>query len=309
MFRREDVEFTPIQALTPEVYAKIKIGVRFEDLYALGLKGEIEFVSGSSTMPDMWYKFNELTGEFDAYTHYAAMMKYLAGMNIPDPTESEVPGAPIATINDLISAVSTGGEFKLTSSFDLPQAAVVTADTTIHLNGQSILGGLFQESGGSTSEGNTDSYGFWVKDGGNLTIDGDGIVEAQECQYSMAIWAQNGNVTINGGTFINGGDACDLIYASGNSLVEIYGGIFKPTARTSELVPGTMNAYTALNVKDADYRAGTANIVVYGGKFYGFDPANNVSEGANTNFVAEGYESIESEEGGMKVYTVQKIAE
>ena len=47
-----------------------------------------------------------------------------------------------------------------------------------------------------------------------------------------------------------------------------------------------------LNVKDADYKAGTAKIVVKGGSFKGFDPANNKAEGAGTSFVADGYESV-----------------
>ena len=49
----------------------------------------------------------------------------------------------------------------------------------------------------------------------------------------------------------------------------------------------------ASNCTAAVWRAkiqGTSKITVYGGRFYGFDPANNVSEGPNTNFVAEGYE-------------------
>ena len=33
--------------------------------------------------------------------------------------------------------------------------------------------------------------------------------------------------------------------------------------------------------------------MVKGGTFYGFNPANNVSEGKGTNFVADGYESTE----------------
>ena len=55
----------------------------------------------------------------------------------------------------------------------------------------------------------------------------------------------------------------------------------------------------ALNIKDKD--RDNSSITVYGGKFYGFDPANNLSEGKNTNFVAEGYKSIEIEEGVFEV--------
>lgn len=121
---------------------------------------------------------------------------------------------------------------------------------------------------------------------------------AQNADYSMAVWAQGGTVEIKGGKFYNGGDGCDLIYASAGGKVYIYGGEFHATERSGE-VPGTKNKYSALNIKDAD-RA-TSKIVVYGGKFYGFNPADNVSETEHTNFVAEGYVSMEIEPNVFEV--------
>ena len=114
----------------------------------------------------------------------------------------------------------------------------------------------------------------------------------------MAVWANGGKVTIHGGTFVNGGDGCDLIYASNGGKVYIYGGEFKATERKGD-ESGTNNTHSALNIKDKDRK--TSEIVVYGGKFYGFDPANNLSEGPNTNFVAEGYKSVEISEGVWEV--------
>ena len=114
----------------------------------------------------------------------------------------------------------------------------------------------------------------------------------------MAVWAKGGKVTIEGGTFENGGDGCDLIYASHGGKVYIYGGEFKATERTGA-ESGTQNTHSALNIKDT--HRGSSEIVVYGGKFYGFDPANNLSEGPNTNFVAEGYKSVEISEGVWEV--------
>lgn len=114
----------------------------------------------------------------------------------------------------------------------------------------------------------------------------------------MAVWAQGGDVTINGGKFYNGGDGCDLIYASNGSTIEIYGGEFHATENTNA-EPGTKNKFSALNIKDKD--RDNSKIVVYGGTFYGFDPANNLSEGPNTDFVAKGYKSEEIEENVWKV--------
>ena len=65
-----------------------------------------------------------------------------------------------------------------------------------------------------------------------------------------------------------------------------------------------------MNCYDANYRNGTAKIVVTGGKFYDFNPADNSAEGEHTNFLAEGYHvetsTVVEEEVEHTVYTVKK---
>lgn len=174
-----------------------------------------------------------------------------------------------------------------------PELPVILKDvkTNVNLNGKTVVAPIFAEVNKEPVEGNSDSYAFWVKAGAELTIEGDGDVIAQKADYSMAVWANGGKVVIKGGKFYNNGDNSDLIYASDGSQVEIYGGEFH--ANENKGAAGTKNKYPALNIKDKD-RA-TTTITVFGGKFYGFNPANNVSEGANTNFVAPGYKSVEVE--------------
>ena len=164
---------------------------------------------------------------------------------------------------------------------------------TINLNGKTLTGGLFIENGGVVNQADdntiaTDSYGIWAKSYSEVTIDGHGKIAAQDAKYSISVWANGGKVIINNGEFTNAGEGSDLIYASGGGIVEIYGGMFKGN-EMGEGVPGTANAYSCLNVRDADYKAGNSNIIVYGGTFYNFNPMNNYSEGPNTNFVANGY--------------------
>lgn len=162
----------------------------------------------------------------------------------------------------------------------------------IDLNGHNINAGLFAESDGNITEGNTDSYVFWVKKGGKLTIKGNGTVTAATCSYSMAVWAEGGEVIIEGGTFTTQGTSSDLIYASFGGKIKIYGGEFVANPKVAGEA-GTNNEYSALNLKDntlANGDAGKDNeIIVYGGRFYKFNPKDNKSEGPNTNFVAEGY--------------------
>ena len=191
-----------------------------------------------------------------------------------------------------------GGEVKLKGNYT-PETPIILSNTTtkVELNNKTITGPIFAESNGEVNEGTTDSYVFWVKEGAELTINGNGKIIAQEAKYSMAVWANGGKVIINGGKFYNNGNNSDLIYASNNGVVEIYGGEFH--ANKNEGASGTKNVYPALNIKDKDRN--NSSITVYGGKFYGFDPSNYVSEGENTNFVAEGYKSVEIEEGVFEV--------
>ena len=199
--------------------------------------------------------------------------------------------------------LSNGGTITLYRTYR-PLIPIIIKDTelNLNLNNQTVYAPTFAESKGNVLDGDSDSYAFWVKEGGLLSIDGEGEIVARNATYSMAVWANGGTVEIKNGKFYNGGDGCDLIYASNGGKVYIYGGEFHATER-SGAESGTKNKYSALNIKDAD-RA-TSKIVVYGGKFYGFNPANNLSEGKNTNFVAEGYESVEIEPNVWQVRIIE----
>lgn len=131
------------------------------------------------------------------------------------------------------------------------------------------------------------SNGAIKVEGGVVTLEGTGTVSGTlgSDNYSMAVWANNGTVVINDGIYKNETDGStrgtDLIYASGTGCVEINGGTF--IAAKPEWT---------LNVKDSDYVSGTSNIIVRGGKFYKFDPADCICEGVHTNLVADGYKSV-----------------
>lgn len=112
------------------------------------------------------------------------------------------------------------------------------------------------------------------------------------CPANPLVWAasEKSKIRIYDGKFFNGNYA-ECIYAE-LGTIEIFGGEFHN-------VPEEGQKNFLLNCKDANYKSGKANIVVYGGKFYGFDPAANAAESADmtTNFVAEGYKSVYNEEG------------
>lgn len=196
----------------------------------------------------------------------------------------------VTSKDELLSMINEG-HVELASNIDLVDTPlIIEGDVEVNLGGNDIIGGVFTESGGSILEGSSDSYAFMAIEGSNLTISGEGNVIAQDATYSMAVWANGGTVTINGGTFKNGGDSCDLIYASNGGRVYIYGGEFIATDKKG-VEPGTNNTNSALNIRDS--QRDICQILVYGGKFYKFDPGNNLSEGPGTSFLAPGYKSVQ----------------
>ena len=185
----------------------------------------------------------------------------------------------IETLEALIEAIAAGGKIEVAASIDAPTGFAITVDTTIVNNGE------------ITIKEDTVGDGVFTVTNGTLTLNGKGTINGLgKNDWSMAVWAkENGKVIINDGYFTNVGakstedsEHFDLIYASGNAQIEINGGEFK-----CETPKWT------LNIKDKD-RA-TASIVVKGGKFHGFNPADCEVEGPNTNFVAPGYKVVEED--------------
>lgn len=136
----------------------------------------------------------------------------------------------------------------------------------------------------------------------NLEINGEGTIRA-EGSYGLWNNATTGKIVINGG---NIEAQTHAVYAE-NGVIEINGGTFKLTNADTAERDANDNLRFLINCLDKNYKAGTAKIIVKGGKFYEFNPADNAAEGAGTNFVAEGYQSVESTEDGKKVYTVVKL--
>ena len=193
---------------------------------------------------------------------------------------------------------------KLTDDITLTEGAlnIKNKKVNIDLNGKTL-------TAADRFNANNTNYSivFYVGPDAKLTINGEGFVKTKKTTYNIPVWAYDGGiVNIYGGTYENLQDndniGCDLIFASGkNSVINIYGGTFKPCKNNDPGNNSTKEEYSALNLKD---KTGAA-INVYGGVFYGFDPAHNLSENPAQPFLAEGYISkLTSVEPGINVYTV-----
>ena len=67
MYKVEDCPFTEPTELTPELVERLKIGKDYRDLFRLGLVGIIKHTKESESIPELWWSFNDETGEWDPY--------------------------------------------------------------------------------------------------------------------------------------------------------------------------------------------------------------------------------------------------
>ena len=202
----------------------------------------------------------------------------------------------------LTDALRKSGTVKLTEDIEsATYAGGITSKnvTTLNTNGKTLT------FTGTT----TNNPGIMTRGAERLTVVGKGTVDGNG---RIAIEANGADSVINlsGSTGFFGAEPTYVTDRSGGELIycylgtiNIYAGVF--------MNKGVDKGFT-LNCYDANYKSGKANIVVTGGKFYDFDPADNNAEGNGTSFVPEGYESVHTTEeiDGVThdVYTVKKSA-
>lgn len=252
-----------------------------------------------------------VAGKHYTYTVIFDLDEILINPDVEDWEEVTVPeidatATEVSTSEELVEAVAAGRSVRLAENIELDEPIVVDpqafatrsaaeVNVVVDLNGKTISAKPWIDESDNTSN----AYAFWVKQGAKLTINGNGHVETDACTYSMAVWAQGGEVVINGGNYYNNGEGSDLIYASKGGKITINGGYFEACEK-QEGVDGTLENRSALNLKGDN---SGCDIVVYGGQFFGFNPANNKSENPAKNFCADGYASYELEPG---IWTVLK---
>lgn len=208
--------------------------------------------------------------------------------------DNTVTTSGVSTYEDLVSALAGTDEVvTLGADINVEDTLVVTRAVTLDMNGKTL-----SNSTGIWNE-NADKWSIIsVRENGNLTITGEGkIATLKDDCYAVDV-QDNGKLTIENGEFI--GNIHSVYVLQGSA--EVKGGKYSIQQIYSEAQPYQF----VLNLFDANRENETATIVVTGGQFENFDPANNEAEGKNTNFVAEGYKTTPAEEGGKTIYTVTK---
>jgi hypothetical protein len=216
--------------------------------------------------------------------------------------EAVVPTTPVAMIGeteytslaDAIAAATAESEIKIIANIDTDGTFAIEKTVTIDLNGKTI----------ATTENDKSGDGvFCVKAGGKLTINdtvGSGVINGVGGNiWNIGIFADGGEVFINGGNFTNEGatdggpgDHFDLIYVKNGGIVEITNGTFR-----CETPRWTLNKKNETE----------GSFVVTGGKFYQYDPTNiNTDDQPVTSWCPAGYKATLGNDG---YYTVEKITD
>ncbi|MBQ8615286.1 MAG: hypothetical protein IJ415_01805, partial [Clostridia bacterium] len=222
------------------------------------------------------------SGDMTTFTDLNSIVSY----KLSNPTDYIT--VYIGDANSLATCASIVDEIVLTNDVVIADDLVVSKTLTLNLNGKTIY---------NTTDIWSETDKEWslisVQAGGNLTITGDGYVEAKE-NDCFAIDVRDGaNLTIESGTFV--GNISAVYVHTGTATIN--GGTY-----IIQQLSGYQDGYDqVMNCYNANYANDTANIILKGGRFVKYNPEGYPTEG---NFVAEGYTVTSRVEESVTVYTV-----
>lgn len=189
----------------------------------------------------------------------------------------------IKNVESLKALFATGGSATLSEDLVVNEPILVAtgAEVTLDLNGKTVTNteDLWDEA--------TEKYSIFEVAGGALTLKGDGTVKAKENDCYALLVSDGGHLIIEDGSYVGNIDALHVY----EGLAEIKGGSYSIQQLCSLTGHGPYDF--VINCKNENYAAGKANIIVTGGSFQGFDPANAKSDDA-ASYLAPGYISVET---------------
>lgn len=195
-----------------------------------------------------------------------------------------------------IEDAQDGDVVVMTKDVEMSEPTIVNKKITLDLNGKSLYtSNKLSELLYVTTD--VDIYG----NGGS--VDAYSHIETWDANvdYNMAVRVMEGaKVRLFGGDYKAGYEAV-YVY---DGVAEIYGGTFFAQPDSSR-----KNVLFEINCYDANFRNGKADVVIYGGNYYNFDPrfgdpTNGTFRGHS--YVAEGYKVVTEEVEENIIYSVVK---
>ncbi len=192
----------------------------------------------------------------------------------------------VSDANSLIKAAQDGENYiRLMSNIEVDRTVIVGSNwsyVTLDLNGHKITN--------SKSIWNVDKRDWSILSlrsiSGYLIVKGNGIIEAKEESddskdaYAIDVQNRSAKVLLVDGEFVG---RTNSVYSFAGE-VYIEGGKYSNTNEE--------NHDSVINCYNDNYKNNTANIIVKGGEFANFNPADNTAEGEHTSFLASGYKSV-----------------
>ena len=255
---------------------------------ALTLRGHMQESAGN--------EYQNLSIEGVSITVYATQDTVESDSFGPDYDENAT--YPVASASELKTALNNGGTISVTKDIntnneDTEAARMVIANpTTLNLDKKIIS----PDNMGNNSK---NFCALYVQADTTINADQNGGVDTGR-NGGYGINVMNGaKLTINGGYYYGGGTAVQV--QSGTAIIN--GGTFACEPYSDP----TYGYNFLMNCIDSAYKDGTAKIIIKGGTFINFNPADCQAEGAHTTFVADGYKVTSKTVGNDIYYTVVKI--
>lgn len=198
----------------------------------------------------------------------------------------------VATYAELSEAL--GGKYdvvKLTEDIDVEKTLSITSEMTLDLNGHKLYNtqDIWNDNDWSIIEVGKD---------GNLTITGNGKIDAKENDCYAVDVAYGGKLTIEDGEFIGNISAVYVFEGS----AEIKGGKYSIKQLNTN---GVESAYgCTINIYNENQDANKASVSITGGVFANFNPTDK-TQNAHDNLVPEGYKAV-LVEGSTTDYQIVK---
>ncbi len=210
---------------------------------------------------------------------------------------------PVKTAEGLKTALVSGGVVEIADNITVADESAdavnrISADTTVNFGDNRVVLDL---------PAATNATANWIGvrvAGGDVVFNANngGVQTAANGElYAITVGTTTAtaNLTINGGTYIGGTTAVQVT----KGTLTINGGFFRAYIEGEDEY--NANPAYLINCIDANYKDGSAKVIITGGTFVNFDPSNNAAEGAGTNFVADGYKVVSEEQTNGEVwYTV-----
>ena len=198
----------------------------------------------------------------------------------------------VSSYKELVDALKGDkGIIQLTKDIDVEKGLQVSRKVTLDLNGKKLFN--------TKDLWDTETENVWsiisVKEGGDLTITGDGTIEAKE-NDCYDVTCDGGKLVVENGNFI--GNITTIYSYVGD--VEIKGGTYSLLQKSEKFGNKLM-----INLYDENRDNKTCTMKVYGGTYKGFNPGEPMENGYV--LLAEGYES-KLVEGSETDYVVTKKA-